>query len=172
MNSRAILGISLAAFFAVSMTILPVTASDSSFLDIVGVKISANQNSAQITTAASIPTDGTSGLFGYGIPAANGVLGITSHGGAFDSEGQDDADDASFHTHLVTATPSKQCPNGVLVTSASFEEVGNANVAGNKITVANIDNDATGELGDPSDAFSFTLGPTKNGKGLCVNPHS
>ncbi len=164
------MGISLAAVFAVSMAILPATASDASFLDILGTKVSANQNSAQITTAATIPTDGNSGLFGYGIGAENGVLGITSHGGVGpDSEGQDDSDDASFHTHLVTATPSKQCPNGVLVTSASFEEVGNAHVAGNKITVSNIDNDATGELAE--DAFSFTLGPTKNGKGLCVNPH-
>jgi len=169
MNSKTILGISLAAVFAVSMAILPATASDASFLDILGTKVSAKQNSAQITTAATIPTDGNSGLFGYGIGAANGVLGITSHGEAFDSEAQIDADDASFHTHLVTAEPSKQCPDGVLVTSASFEEVGNANVAGNKITVANIDNDATGELGE--NAFSFTLGPTKNGKGLCVNPH-
>jgi len=171
MNSKTILGVSIATVFALSMMVLPISASDGSFLDIIKAQASGNGKNAHIKTAATIPTDGNSGLFGYGIPAANGVLGITSHGGVLDSDAQSGLSDPIFHSHLVTAaTDAGICPGGVKVTSITFGEVGDVSVHNKMIAVKNIDTNAVGAL-NPSGAFSFTIGFGTDATSVCLTPH-
>ena len=124
---------------------------------------------AVIIADGEIPTDGSAGLFGYAFTGDKGFLGLTSHGGAFDSVGQVDADDSSFHSHFVTVDGSGGgCIAGVLVTFASKSEAGGVIVLDNVIAVTDIPQGRFGELSDA--ALSFTLVP--EAVGLCLVPDS
>ncbi len=165
MNTKTILGISFAAVFAVSMLAFPLSANAGGH---PGVDNSVVEGDVAVVIADGvIPTDGSAGLFGYAFSGDKGFLGLTSHGGAFDSVGQVDADDASFHTHFVTVDGSGGgCSAGVLVTSASKSEAGGVTVLDNVLAITDIPKGKFGELSDA--AFSFTLVP--EGVGLCLVP--
>ncbi len=170
MTNTILFAITLAAVFSVAM-VAPVSAVSSAFLDIK--KVDEGENSFKITTKTAIPKKGA-GPFGYGLVDLDSgkVIAATSHAGVLDSDGQDDADDGSFHTHLVQlTTPNAVCTaDGAdfQVDSVSQAEVGDSSVKGNKLTVSNI----TEELPGADGYVSFTLSiPTGNpADGVCVHP--
>ncbi|MEO9309516.1 MAG: hypothetical protein ABI337_04410 [Nitrososphaera sp.] len=94
MNTKTILGLSLAAVFAVSMmTIAPAVADPiPGYLVIKNskVKIEDEQLEAKIMTKGKIPQDGSGGAFGYAILTSghDNVLAITTHLCASDSPEQ------------------------------------------------------------------------------------
>jgi len=170
MTKTVLLAITLAAVFSVAM-IAPVSAVSSGFLDIK--KVDEGENSFKITTKSAIPKK-NGGAFGYGlVDLDNGqVIAATSHAGVLDSDGQDDANDGSFHTHLVQL----QAPNTVCsddgaafqVASVSQEEVGEAFVRGNTITVSEVTEELPGADGYVSFTLSIPTGDTADG--VCVHP--
>ena len=111
MNTKTLLGISLAAAFAISM-IGPAMATDSGFLLVNGGTVTPNNGvyKATIESAVDIPRH-TDVLGGYGwFTGGNdwAVYAITTHN-AFDSEDPDNVNDVrdsaqnpdSWHAHLV-----------------------------------------------------------------------
>jgi len=170
MTRTILFAITLAAVFSVAM-VAPISAVSSGFLDIK--KVEEGEDSFKITTKSAIPKK-NAGAFGFGkIDLDTGmVLGATGHGGIKDSNAQVDASDGSFHTHKVQLTG----PNGVCtddgaafqVLSVSEDEIGEATVRGNTITVSGL----TEELPGADGFVSFTLSvPTGDpADGVCVHP--
>jgi len=110
-KTKTILGISLAAVFAVSM-IAPAIASDGGFLTVIGGDVTGNPGTylATIDASTDIPR-ATSVLGGYGWFTGGStwaVFAITTHN-AFDSDDPDAVNDVrdsrqnpdSWHAHLV-----------------------------------------------------------------------
>ena len=118
-NKKAFLGISFAAVFAVAMIFTPNVMADDdddangSFLDIVAaeIEIEDGEIEVEIETAGDIPTDGTGGLFGYGIITSgfNNVLAVTTHLCAADSpvQGEAECSDGSIYLNTGSNSPSQ-----------------------------------------------------------------
>ena len=170
MNRTILFAITLAAVFSVAM-VAPVSAASSGFLDIKNVE--QGEDSFKITTKSAIPQK-NAGAFGYGLVDLDTgvVLAATSHGGILDSDGQDDADDGSFHTHLVQLTaPNAVCSaDGAAfqVASVTQNEIGEASVRGNTITVSELTEELPGADGFVSFTLSVPTGDTADG--VCVHP--
>jgi hypothetical protein len=104
MNTKTILGISLAATFAVAMVFSQsVLATEAGFHNVEDTTVTKNQpgNTVNVTwdTEGTIPVDGMSGAFGYGLVTTlndddlpENVLAVTSHKCVSDSFEQGDAD--------------------------------------------------------------------------------
>jgi len=112
MNTKTILGISLAAAFAVSMIFALNVIASGSHLDIVksNYKVLGNgDGKLQIKVAGDIPTDGTAGAFGYGVITGLDVIG-------YDKELQENilAPDnvLALTTHMCAADSPLQGPDG------------------------------------------------------------
>jgi len=165
MTKTILFAITLAAVFSVAM-VAPVSAASSGFLDIK--KAELGEDSYKITTKSAIPKK-NAGAFGYGLIDTDtfSVIAVTTHGGVGpDSETQTDAGDGVFHTHLVQLTFEN--PNcDIAVETASFEEVGEASVRGNTLTVTGITPELAGNT-----FVSFTLSvPTGDPvDAICVHP--
>ena len=170
MNKTIIFAITLAAVLSVAL-IAPVSAASSGFLDIKNVE--QEEDSFKITTKSAIPQK-NAGAFGYGLVDLDTgvVLAATSHGGILDSDGQDDADDGSFHTHSVQLTsPNTVCSDdgaAFQVASVTQNEIGEASVSGNTITVSELTEDLPGADGFVSFTLSVPTGDTADG--VCVHP--
>jgi len=160
-TTKTILGISLAAVFAISM-VVPALASG--HLTITEAEV--DDDEVEIETAADIPTDGSSGAFGYGAFTTDGkVVAVTTHGGVGpDSESQADANDPVFHSHLVELTTATGCNSGLAVDSVSFKEIADFEVEDNEVEIEDIDQELNGVV------VSFSL--TLEGGDICVNPVS
>lgn len=161
-KTKTILGILLAAVFAVSMMMLPISATST----IQEVEESTSNGKTLVLTADS--SIDVVNFSGFAFPTQNGFLGITSHGGVLDSVGQDNKDDASFHTHFVKAEASTNCPDGVQVTHASKNTVGDVTTLDNVLVVSSANLGLTGDV--TGDAFAFTLDSGPNGA-LCLHSH-
>ncbi len=107
---KAILAISFAAAFAVSMIASAPLAEAAGHLFIKKTDVKVKNLSTLETTIkvnGKIPTDGSGGLFGYGIvtdPVGfNNVLALTTHAGAFDHTHQlpEGASNPVFHAHVL-----------------------------------------------------------------------
>ena len=161
MNSKTILGISLAAVFAVFM-IVPAFAGG--HLAITEAEV--DDDEVEIEVAADIPTDGSAGAFGYGAFTTDGkVVAVTTHGGVGpDSESQEDASDAVFHSHLVTPTTDTDCDSGLAVDSASFEEIADFEVDDNEVEIEDFDEELNGVV--------VSFGLTVEDGEICINPVS
>lgn len=99
-NTKAILGISFAAVFAVAMIFAPNVSASGSHLDITKSEydVKAGSGKLEIKTSGDIPTDGSAGAFGYGV--------ITG----FDSVGP--ANVLALTTHMCAADSPLQGPDG------------------------------------------------------------
>lgn len=117
-KTKTILVLSLVAVFAISIGAAVPLADASAHpghLDIKKTDVKAKNDvskgthtlDVKIDTTSKIPTDGLSGLFGYGIisdPVTfNNTLALTSHGGAFDHSHQlpVGSSDPVFHAHVL-----------------------------------------------------------------------
>jgi len=175
MNYRAILGISLAAIFAVSIL---GSAYAVGHLTFDGVVIEQRGNngalSVHIDTGGTIPEDPTSD-FGWAVPANNGAgfLVIATHEGVGDdstgqgpvtSRGQNQPN--AYHTHFLTAAGGGPCGGSPHATSATNNEVGRLKIVDDIIWVKNIPKGFIDEL-TAAGTFSFTL--DVRGGDLCID---
>lgn len=156
MNSKTILGISLAAIFAILVAI-PL-ADAGGHLTITDSEVTVKNSStleAKIKVTGKIPTKGGS-LFGYGIitdlTGFNNVLALTSHAGAFDHTSQSSASDPVFHAHILDLAgpgtigdPCSTASYDAVVNFVSSVSSGNnidaqypVSVGGNNIKVKNV----------------------------------
>lgn len=166
MNKLLFAAIAVASII-ISLIATPAFAASSGYLIIKSSSVTdtSGVQTVQITTKTAIPTNGKASAFGYGVFATNGVLAVTTHGGVGpDSETQTGTGDPVLHTHLVVPEATTDCASGLAVLSASFEEVGDLTIRGNKITIANVDS-SVGTI-SPG-AASFTLS-VENGR-VCIN---
>jgi len=143
MNSRVILGISIAAIFAVSMMLLPVSAGG--HLAITGSTVyQTGTGNAIIAVVAPIPTDGSLGSFGFAFPLTDGsgcLLAAATHGAiGDDSSAQNPNNLDVMHTHIVclTAVAPAVCASELAIASATKNEVGKATVSDNFLVLSEI----------------------------------
>ena len=196
MNSKAILGVSFAAVFAVSMilaqnAITPMAFADDdddgdsngSFLTIVEseVEIDDGEIEVEIETAGDVPLDGTSGAFGYalltdgGSGALDNVMVLVTHLPLDDSSFEELP--SGFHTHVLDLMAGTGACAGF---DAEVDLVGSgANVAfdvdydweidENEIEIEDI---PSSDLGNPSSVIgvaAFTVTPSFGPLQLCVD---
>ncbi len=142
MTPKKILGISIAALFAVGLAGSPLYAE--AIGDLIETKVALagdNYDRIVFTTADKIPKKGEFG--GFAILTEGHVIAVTDHKGFYDSEAQkapklppvlplsdtaavcDAADkgcNSKWHTHLVEPAESTLCATGLKVGALSFEE--------------------------------------------------
>jgi len=109
-KTTLILGASLAMVFTLSMIMVPAFSGGHLAITETEVEVDDGELEAEIEVTADIPTDGSLGLFGYGIitdlATFNNVLAITTHAGAFDHSSQSSASDPIFHAHILDLAPA------------------------------------------------------------------
>jgi hypothetical protein len=131
----SILAIGILGVFATSTVVLaPAIASTiEDFLNIRDAEVKIKDNDeldAKIEAEEDIPEDGSGGAAGYGILTAEDALIVTTtHGGVYDSQEQDDADDPVWHNHLVTLdSDSEECEDDPKINEITFESPGTVNI--------------------------------------------
>ena len=164
-QTKTILGISLAALFAVFM-IAPAFAVG--HLTITEAEV--DDDEVEIEVAADIPTDGSGGAFGYGVIGSTGILVAATHGGVGpDHPDQEDQSDPVMHTHEITLGPNLGCPDNLAIASIinpSFD----IEVDDNELEIEDISTSAAGTLTGPFASFNLSvLGPANNPTAVCVN---
>src|SRR3989304_7125902 len=124
MTKTLFLTISLAAIFVASMIMVPAFAGGHLTIEEAEVEKDKGKWEVEIETSADIPTDGSSGAFGYGVIGKKAILVATTHGGVGpDHPDQAGQGDPVMHTHIVTLGPNVGCPDNLAVasiTSPSF----------------------------------------------------
>jgi len=193
MNSRAILGISLALAFVLSAVLIPAFAGGHLALTKTEVKVKTDLLKAKqkvdvkIEASAPIPTTGPS-AFGYGIlsDGTDNVVALTTHPGVLDHSSQKgDALNPIFHAHVLDLAPvtgagsiMNPCTVGthdLVVDFASSTGTGNnidakykVKVDKNKIEVKKIPvNPAKGDMND--DTVEAIVAFTITGVGMDPN---
>ncbi len=170
MNTKTIIGISLAAVFAVSMLGSAYAVGHLIFDDVDGIIVEKSgrngvNQSVHITVSAGEPSP-AGGNYGWAVgPTSNGgFLVITSHPGiGDDSTAQPPLDE--YHTHYLTAEVSgPNCGTDNHATFATTNEVGRLSLMGDEIWVKNVPRGLVGDL--PETGFSFTL--ATSGGDLCI----
>jgi len=168
-NSKRILGVSLAAVFAISL-LGSVYASGHLTIDSASVTATPTEiKKALIHTSEKIPKDGTpfgygivtDGSFGPGFPGVPAdVIVATTHPGVLDSEKQKGKiSSAKWHNHYVKIGAGPDCPT-VQVLDISYESPGKVKVKGDKIEIQDV---PLGTIGThfglaPNSVTSFTTG--------------
>ena len=152
MKTKTILAISIAAAFMVStmgmayanghltMEKAEVRVKDHPKTNDLGVKF-------EVTTAGNIPTDGSSGMIGYGfITTGDSIVITTSHAqlGILDSEVQGSSSDPAWHQHYAKLGVNTDCIAGadasqLEVLDLSFASTGVSKVDDNEVKITDID---------------------------------
>ena len=167
MTKAIIVGATMFAILSIFMTSSAFAANpNNGHLDLTSSTFSGN--SATITTAGSV-NGGHPGAYGYGIIADNGIVAVTTHAGGDDSARQANANQPSFHVHLVQVGGATlvQCPSGAPLIVTGIADLGaNLKIKNNSVQLTNIDTASSGALAGPTVAFllSFEAG------GVCVTP--
>ena len=174
-KTKTILGLSLAAVFAVSMLGSAYAGGHFGFDNVViEQKGKAGALSVHIDTAGTIPPDPTSD-FGWAVPTGNPgeFLVIATHEGVGDDSTGQGPDNSSgpntldaYHTHFLTAATTGPCDPSPHATSATNNEVGRLKIVDDKIWVTNIPRGFIDTL-SASGTFSFTL--DVRGGDLCID---
>ena len=162
-KTKTILGISFAAVMAVSLMYMPTALASGHGFSVV--KAVADKDKKNYDVVFVLSEEPPAAFWGVAIPTKGGFLGVTLHDPIHDSEG-----DPGLHTHFVTvATDTVECGVGsVVVTSASFEEVGTAELVGNAVIVEDVPKKIGKKL-KTDEAFSFGISLGLTGK-VCLNP--
>ena len=171
-KTKTILGLSLAAVFAVSML---GSAYAAGHVVIVTTELEAEDleiSEVKIVVAADIPTNGGAGAFGYGIftDGTNNVLALTTHAGIDDHSSQEGGAGPIFHAHvldLFLPPISTNCGGFTAEVdfagsgaNAGFDADYEVSVKGKKITVEDIDMSEISEGVESIKAFTLTpIGP-------------
>lgn len=150
MITKKLMGISLAAVFAIAMIASPIGVDAAgSFLDVKKAKVvtdSSELEKAKFSTKGQIPTDGSGGAFGFGVITGAGLEAIsvtTTHAGVLDSEAQlGNANNPVFHNHYVALQDSQTvgttyCP-GFEVRDITWQEPGDVDVDDKKANMEDV----------------------------------
>ena len=175
-KTKTILGLSLAAVFAVSMLGSVYASGHLTGFDI-SVENKGKSQSVHIDLAAPIP-ELPAGNFGWALPTTDkngdpkGFLVIASHPDAVDSNVQ--PPDEVMHTHFLTAGDTDDCTSGTTPTFASKNHVGKLSISEDRLSiwVTNIPRGSAGDL--TGTGFGFTLSfedlNLDEIESLCINP--
>jgi len=170
MTKTLFLTISLAAIFVASMIMVPAFAGGHLTIEEAEVEKDKGKWEVEIETSADIPTDGSSGAFGYGVIGKKAILVATTHGGVGpDHPDQAGQGDPVMHTHVVTLGPNAGCPDNLAVasiTSPSFSiEIDN-----DELEIEGVPTSAAGKLTQTTASFTLSiLGPANAPTAVCVN---
>jgi hypothetical protein len=106
--------------------------------------------------------------YGFAALTTNGqnILAVATHAGLLDSEDQSSPGDDTLHTHILDVISSKDCINGMKVSSASFRSPGILEVLEHKVKVRAVPVEQVGDLSGTVISFILTI---ENGN-TCVNP--
>src|SRR5919107_3387316 len=177
MNDKIMLGlVVLAGFIGTSAAAPALAQALESFLVIEKAEVSANgELEATLTTEGVIPTDGSEGAFGYGIPTDDGdaILVSTTHAGVLDSEEQDYILDPTWHNHFVRLGDDvAECGEDQGIVDITWQSPGQVEINDDIASISGVPTDEfqgwhsiTGEdlsmiLGqDVSNVVSFRLAP-------------
>jgi hypothetical protein len=171
MNTRTLLGISLAAVFAIAMT--PAFAGGiASYYDVIDAEVREKTHpngkdfglKLEAYTATAIPTDG-SDLLGYGVLTDGAwLVATTSHAGVLDSTKQTGgAADPIWHNHYVALTGDGECPVSPVgglqlsVSDLTWESPGTTKIDGTELKLTTID------TGIPSGTWHSGAGGSEGG---------
>jgi hypothetical protein len=167
-RNRLLLGIA-----AMVILITPVAVYAASFLDIRLGAVYTSSNKVDrlaLVTKASIPKDGNSGAFGYGVITGESVIVTTTHKGVLDSEAQNNENDPIFHNHYVRLgdDPQGRCGTDPAVLAITFDSPGKVQVGGQAAELSELPKSSEGisQNSDVDKVVSFKLKPT-NGA-VCV----
>ena len=165
-KTKTILGLSLAAVFAVSMLGSAYAVGHLNITDISVEKSGRNgvNQSVHIDVAATVPAP-TGADYGWAVITSNGFLVITTHPNiGDDSTAQPPLDE--YHTHFLTAEVSgPNCGTSPHATFATINEVGRLSIVDDMIWVKNVPRGLAGDL--TGTGFSFML--STSGGDLCIN---
>ena len=183
---KTLLGASFAAFFVITMIASGSLAFASGHLSITEseVEIDDDDIEVEIETAADVPLDGESGLFGYavltdgGSGALDNVLVLVTHLPLDDSSHEDPV--SGFHTHVLDLkAPTGACPTGPgqlevdLVGSGAntaFDADYDWEIDENELEIEDVSTSGAGTLTDTFVSFNLSvLGPLNNPDAVCVN---
>ncbi len=174
MNSRTILGVTLAAVFTLSMIMLPAYAGG--HLAIVSTEMIKYEKKGEIDlhiqVTAKIPKDET-GLFGWALLGWTKTLVLVTHVPAFD-DSEFDNKGGAFHPHVLSLIASGVCAStleidtGAAITDPGYiSKVGSVNINIKKVPLA----DLGASTGPPKvTGFFITAEPVALPTALCVNP--
>lgn len=170
MNTRTLLGISLAAVFAIAMT--PAFAGGiASYYDVIDAEVREKNHpnskdsglKLEAYTATTIPTDG-SDLLGYGVLTDGAwLVATTSHAGVLDSETQGVASNAVWHNHYVKLQGDGECPVSPVgglqlsVMDLTWQSPGTTKIDGTEIKLTDI------ETGVPTGTWNSGAGGALGG---------
>jgi len=189
-NKKAILGISFAAVFAITMIASPIGADAAGhFLDIKKADLRTDSSETEkvaFSAKGQIPTDGTGGAFGYGYVSSGSSLSAvavtTTHGGIKDSIAQENAADPVFHNHYVALTDANPLCSELAVVDITFEEPGDVDVWKKKAIMEDVPYYFAGTHSLTTDpitfnanddivlAVSFTIGPVDSSGNPTLDP--
>lgn len=182
--TKAILGASLAAIFAISMIITPAFATGHLTITDSSAKITGQKLKVDITTAGTIPLDGSGGAFGYavltngGTGALDNVLVLVTHLGIDDSGFEDPV--SGIHTHVLDLTgPSSPNCDGfdaevdlaASVANSAFDPNYQWKVKNNNVKIRNVPLADLGGATEVLAVVAFTVTPVFDGPTLhlCVD---
>jgi len=167
MNTKTLLGISLAAVLAV--TVIPAFAVVTYYdIDNAEVREKDHPNGKdnglklEANVGAPIPTDG-SDLLGYGVLTDGWLVVTTSHAGVKDSVTQANASDPVWHNHYVSLVGDTDCPASPVgglqlsVADLTWESPGTTKIDGSEVKLTNI------ETGVPSGTWHSGAGGSEGG---------
>ena len=166
MNTKTILGLSLAAVFAVSILGSAYAGNHLVFgANGITVENTGKSQSVEIEIAVNVPSP-TGFDYGWAVDSSNGgFVIVTTHPNIGDDSIAQPPLDA-YHTHFLTAEVSgPNCGTSPHATSATKNEVGRLSITGDTISVKNVPRGLAGDLAETG--FSFKLAVT--GGDLCIN---
>lgn len=158
--------------------ITPIAAYAASFLDIRSAIVHTTSDKvdrANMATKETIPTDGNSGAFGYGIATGDSIIVTTTHKGVLDSAAQNgNPNNPIFHNHYVhLGNDAQHCGSSPVVTAITFAKTGDVTVANSGIILKNLPktSDGLSQNNNVGPVVSFTLRVVHDGNNsfVCVD---
>ena len=172
MNSRAILGITLAAVFAFSMILVPAFAGGHIIIESSEMikYVKKGEIDLSIKVTAKIPKDET-GLFGWALLGWTKTLVLVTHVPAFDDSDFDNKGGA-FHTHVLSLTDVTDCTSGLKIDLGEpITDPGYINKVGNdQIKIKKVSLTDLGAKTGPPKVTGFFINDAGEVGSLCINP--
>jgi len=150
-KTKTILGLSLAAVFAVSMIGTAYAAGHLAVTDTV-----FDDGDVWITTSFTVHS-GAPNAYGYAVPLDNGgFLVVATHPGADDSDRQKNPRHPVFHVHYLEAAGATDCTDSTLQATHASDPDAKLKIKNNMIHVTDIDLSDTdkGPIGSLATGFT------------------
>ncbi len=163
MNDRRLKGLVIVLGFIGTVVAAPALAqTPETFSTSKSPEVSSNAVfDATLIMEDNIPTDGSEGLFGYGILTEDGdaILVTHTHQGILDSETQRSYQDPIWHNHLVRLGDVEQCNEDLGVIDITWQSPGEIEINDDQAKISGV---PTGEFEGwhsiTGEELSMTLG--------------